>query len=137
MSYRIDELLLQAAEMNASDLHISEGGPVIVRIAGALTRPGSVQSGVYSLFEPILPDKQRAALRQDGECDFAYALSSGHRFRINLYRSMERLCAAVRIIPNSIPTCHGLGLPEALRKLSELELGIQGKMKNWICRLLL
>ena len=124
MSYRIDELLLQAAEMNASDLHISEGGPVIVRIAGALTRPGSVQSGVYSLFEPILPDKQRAALRQDGECDFAYALSSGHRFRINLYRSMERLCAAVRIIPNSIPTCHGLGLPEALRKLSELKSGL-------------
>ena len=124
MRSRIDELLLQAAEMNASDLHVSEGKPVMVRIAGALTKPGSVLSDVFSLFEPILPDKQRAVLKQDGECDFAYALSSGHRFRINLYRSMEGLDAAVRIIPNSIPTCNRLRLPEALRKLSELKSGL-------------
>ncbi len=124
MRSRIDELLLQAAEMNASDLHVSEGKPVMVRIAGVLTKPGSVLSDVFSLFEPILPDKQRAVLKQDGECDFAYALSSGHRFRINLYRSMERLDAAVRIIPNSIPTCNGLGLPAALKKLSELKSGL-------------
>ena len=124
MGSRIDELLLKAAEMNASDLHLSEGKPVMVRIAGMLTKPGSVLSDVFSLFEPILPDKQRAVLKQDGECDFAYALSSGHRFRINLYRSMEGLDAAVRIIPNSIPTCNGLGLPAALRKLSELKSGL-------------
>ena len=37
---------------------------------------------------------------------------------------MEGLDAAVRIIPNSIPTCSGLGLPEALRKLSELKSGL-------------
>ena len=124
MSCKVDELLLKAAERNASDLHISEGGTVIARIAGALTKQGSILSDVFSLFEPILPDKQRAALSQDGECDFAYALYSGHRFRINLYHSMEGLDAAVRIIPNSIPTCHGLGLPEALRKLSELKSGL-------------
>ena len=124
MSCRIDQLLLQAAEMNASDLHISEGGPIIVRVAGALAKPGGVLPDVFSLFEPILPEKQCTALKIKGECDFAYALSTGHRFRINLYRSMERLDAAVRIIPNSIPTCHGLGLPEALRKLSELKNGL-------------
>ena len=124
LSFRIDELLLKAAEMNASDLHVSEGGPVNVRVAGVLTKLGSVLSDVFSLFEPILPDKQRTVLKQDGECDFAYALSSGHRFRINLYRSTEGLDAAVRIIPNSIPTCSGLGLPEALRKLSELKSGL-------------
>ena len=124
MGCSIDEMLLKAAEMNASDLHISEGGSVIVRIAGTLTKPGSVLSDVFSLFEPVLPGKQRVALKQYGECDFAYALPSGQRFRINLYRSMEGLDAAVRIIPNSIPTCSGLGLPEALRKLSELKSGL-------------
>ena len=49
MNCRIDEILLKAAEMNASDLHISEGGSVIVRIAGTLTKPGSVLSDVFSL----------------------------------------------------------------------------------------
>ena len=85
MSWRIDELLLKAVKINASDLHISEGEPVAVRIAGALTKPGGVLSDVLSLFEPILSDKQRAALNKEGECDFAYSLSTGHRFRINLY----------------------------------------------------
>ncbi|MBQ3365738.1 MAG: type IV pilus twitching motility protein PilT [Acidaminococcaceae bacterium] len=124
MSYKIDELLLHAAEMNASDLHISEGGPIIIRVAGTLAKPGGVLSDVFSLFEPIVPEKQYNALKIKGECDFAYALSSGYRFRINLYRSMEKLDAAIRIIPKSIPTCHGLGLPEALQKFSELKSGL-------------
>ena len=63
MSCRIDQLLLQAAEMNASDLHISEGGPIIVRVAGALAKPGGVLPDVFSLFEPILPEKQCTALK--------------------------------------------------------------------------
>ena len=61
MSCKVDELLLKAAERNASDLHISEGGTVIARIAGALTKQGSILSDVFSLFEPILPDKQKKA----------------------------------------------------------------------------
>ena len=91
MSWRIDELLLKAVKINASDLHISEGEPVAVRIAGALTKPGGVLSDVLSLFEPILSDKQRAALNKEGECDFAYSLSTGHRFRIQ-DRKYEAIC---------------------------------------------
>ena len=124
MNHTIDALLLKAAEMNASDLHITEGGQIVVRISGVLTKLGTVLPDVFSLFEPVLAEKQHALLKQDGECDFAYSLSSGHRFRINLYRSMEGLNAAVRIIPNNIPSCEGLGLPEALRKFSELKSGL-------------
>ena len=124
MNCAIDTLLLKAAEMNASDLHIGEGEAVVVRVSGTLTRQGSVLTDVFSLFEPVLPEKQRDILKNDGGCDFAYALSSGHRFRINLYRSMKGLNAAVRIIPCSTPTCSGLGLPEALRRLSELKSGL-------------
>ena len=32
----IDKLLLRAVELKASDLHISEGNPVVVRVAGTL-----------------------------------------------------------------------------------------------------
>ena len=124
MGCRIDTLLLKAAEMNASDLHISEGGQAIVRISGILTKLDSLPADVFSLFEPVLPEKQLGELKKDGECDFAYALSSGHRFRINLYRSTEGLDAAVRIIPNRIPTCSGLGLLETIRRFSELKSGL-------------
>ena len=40
MNHTIDALLLKAAEMNASDLHITEGGQIVVRISGVLTKLG-------------------------------------------------------------------------------------------------
>ena len=124
MEYPIDALLLRAAEMSASDLHISEGGPAVVRIYGALKQWKGSLPDVFSLFDPILPQKQRAMLKDKGECDFAYEASSGQRFRISLFYSMERLSAAVRIIPHKVPTCGGLGLPEAIRKLADLQSGL-------------
>lgn len=163
MGFAIDTLLLQAAEMRASDLHICEGGPVVLRIDGLLSKlddvlPDALRNSnsdqafeldfretvksayysvaeqqtlftdreckVYTLFEPILPEKQRLILKDKGECDFAYALSCGHRFRINLYHTMEGLDAAVRIIPKGVPTCDGLGMPETIRKLAALKSGL-------------
>lgn len=163
MDFAIDTLLLQAAEMRASDLHISEGGPIVVRIGGSLCKMDDILSGefrnsnsaqpfeidfretaksasysvaeqqtfftdrackVYTLFDPILPEKQRLTLRDKGECDFAYALSSGHRFRINLYHTMEGLDAAVRIVPKEVPDCDRLGMPKTIRKLAALRSGL-------------
>ncbi len=78
----------------------------------------------FRLFEPILPEKQRSMLEKDGECDFAYALRTGQRFRINLYHSKGRLAAAVRVIPEKIPTCSELGMPDAVKRLSGLKSGL-------------
>ena len=163
MGFLIEALLLQVAELQASDLHTCEGEPPVIRIGGELRRledrlPAEFgklffaqeavgdcrgsnsdlsyavaeqpvlfpdrEHKVYALFAPILPEKQRIALRDKGECDFAWALASGHRFRINLYNSMDGLAAAVRIIPKEVPTCKGLGLPDAVRKLAELRRGL-------------
>ena len=77
-----------------------------------------------SLFDPILPAKQKNLLKQNGECDFAYELHSGQRFRINLYHSGGNLSAAIRIIPERIPTCQELGLPRSAQKLSGLKSGL-------------
>lgn len=163
MSILIEDLLIRASEMGASDLHISDGGTIVVRVGGFLKKMEGMlpyerlnnntelkadwdylrevhssyyavaerqrlfndkENKVYTLFEPILKDKQKKALMNQGECDFAYALASGHRFRVNLFRSMEGLDAAIRIIPKEIPTCDGLGLPESVRKLAELKNGL-------------
>ena len=124
MNIPVNLLLLQAAELKASDLHISERGPVIARIDGMLEHLDELEQTVYSLFEPIMTEKQRTALRDKGEIDFAYEVSSGQRFRINLYHSSNGFNAAIRIIPKGIPTCNDLGLPETIRRFSELKSGL-------------
>jgi len=124
MDISVNTLLLQAAKLKASDLHISEGEPVIVRIGGMLDHLGESEQTVYSLFEPIMSEKQRVALNDKGEIDFAYESSSGQRFRINLYHGSNGLNAAVRIIPKEIPTCFGLGLPETMRRFANYKSGL-------------
>lgn len=124
MDISVNTLLIQAAELKASDLHISEGEPVIVRIEGTLHHISDFAQTVYSLFKPIVPEKQRVALTNQGECDFAYEASSGQRFRINLYHGSNGLNAAVRIIPKEMPTCCGLGLPETIRRLADFTSGL-------------
>ena len=154
---------MHAAELKASDLHISEGRRVVARIDGTLKKLDElvpdrfreerscsegcldtlweVGSGkfaiaesyslfpdkertVYSLFEPILPEKQKAVLMNRGECDFAYEASSGQRFRINLYHGSNGYNAAVRVIPKEIPTFRDLGLPETIREFADLKSGL-------------
>ena len=79
---------------------------------------------IYSLFEEIIPEKQKDKLKDKGECDFAYETSSGQRFRINLYQSTDGFNAAIRIIPKTAPTCDALDLPEAIRNFSKLQNGL-------------
>ena len=124
MLFPIDNLLLRAVDLNASDLHISENGPAVVRVSGTLTKMEERGPDVYSLFKPILSEKQRDVLKAAGECDFAYESSSGQRFRINLYYSSNGFNAAVRIIPKGVPTCSGLGLPETIRRFADYKSGL-------------
>lgn len=124
MDHAVKALLLQAAELNASDLHISDREPVVARIGGTLKQSGGLTENVFSLFEPILPERQKMELTNQGECDFAYEDSSGQRFRINLYHSSNGFNAAVRIIPKVIPVCSKLGLPETIRNFAELRSGL-------------
>ncbi len=158
MGSAIDKLLLRAVELKASDLHISEGNPVVVRVAGTLhvlsaslvdrnlkreneqyeetgyvgvdsfTHFAVAESqnlfldkgkSIYSLFEEIIPEKQKDKLKDKGECDFAY-----ERFRINLYQSTDGFNAAIRIIPKTALTCEALDIPEAIRNFSKLQSGL-------------
>ena len=141
MDYPIEALLQRAVELKASDLHLTAGEESAVRVNGTLTplngfavaglqnfcaeNPDKdITDSVFRLFEPVLPEKQHELLKTSGECDFAFALPSGQRFRINLYYSGGRLAAAIRIIPGKVPSCQALELPEAVRRLSALQNGL-------------
>ncbi len=76
------------------------------------------------LFRPVLSERHRAQLRERGECDLACQLPEGQRFRVNLFRSGGTLSASIRVIPDTLPTCEILGLPEAVRKFAALSRGL-------------
>jgi organic radical activating enzyme len=61
---------------------------------------------------------------KDKEFDFSFAFGDLGRFRVNAFHERGNLAAALRLIPNEIPTIPGLGLPKIVEKFSEFPRGL-------------
>ncbi len=123
----IDDLLRMATERGASDLHLSEGLPPMMRIDGGLVKmeydplpAGEVQRLVYE----VLSNPQIQQYEKTHELDFSYGLNGVGRFRFNVYRQRNYVSAAMRAIPTRIPSIEELRLPPTLRDLTRRHSGL-------------
>ncbi len=135
----IDELLNIVCDINASDLHICQQSPPVVRHDGKLKRlnydefvPENIQRMLYE----IISDDQIQRFETTYELDFSYSLpvpfyqrvqggpTARSRFRVNLYRDKGSLAAAFRLISTRIPTVEELKLPLVLKGLTEKPRGL-------------
>ncbi len=123
----IDELLELVVEHNASDLHVSDGLPPVLRIDGELKKtryevitPEISQRMIYD----ILTDDQIQRFETDLELDCSYAYQDVARFRVNVYRDRGTVASALRLIPRRIPTIDELNLPHIVLDLSRRVRGL-------------
>ena len=123
----MDELLQEAAEKGASDLHLSTGEPPALRLHGDLTRterPKLDAAEVLRLVESIMNDEQKAAFKANLECDFATELQGIGRYRVNAFQQNRGPGAVLRSIPTKIPTMEQLGLSPVFKELCTKERGL-------------
>ena len=121
-------LLETLLERRGSDLHVSSGHPPRLRIDGEMAEltgyaPPASDDLQRLLFE-ITPERNRRQYAESNDTDFAYEIPGKARFRVNLFRDHAGFGAVLRLIPNRIPTAEQLGLPESIRKLTELAKGL-------------
>lgn len=117
----LDELLAQAMEMGASDLHLTVELPPRVRVRGelmSLSLAPLSRDTVTALIETFLSAERREILEQQGQIDFAHSLPGVGRFRANIYRQRGSLAAALRVIPWQVPTLEEIGVPPILAALA-------------------
>jgi twitching motility protein PilT len=123
----LDQLLRQAVECNASDIHIKVGSPPFVRIDGRLTRTGFDEvspAETERVAFAIMPKQRADEFIAIGEADFAYSVSGLGRFRVNVMRQRGSVGLVLRRVQQSIPTFEQLGLPPAVRRLAENPRGL-------------
>ena len=124
---RIEVLLDEVIKKKASDLHLQVGLPPMLRIDGALVAVTGAdalnEEGVEALIFSILDEDQKQILLKDKEFDFSFAYGDLGRFRVNAFHERGNLAAALRLIPNEIPTIKQLGLPEIVKKFADLPRG--------------
>ncbi len=124
----IDDLLREAKDAGASDIHITVGRAPLFRVDGRLENVGDqslTEEEADSMLQTLMQNNERlvAELEEKKQTDFSYALADGTRFRVNIFRHLGVLSAALRLIPNTIRTVEDLHLPPQLIQFADLKQG--------------
>lgn len=111
----------------ASDLFLSSGVPVSLKIQGQVKRldePELESSQVQRLAYSVMREAQIRAFESSMECDLAIALEGLGRFRVNVYRQRGDVAVVVRHVNAQIPSLASLKLPPVLSRLAMLKRGL-------------
>lgn len=123
----LDQLLSTAVQRGASDLLLVAGSPAVLRIHGALA-PGIGRvlsdNDLRGLLMPLLSAEQQQELQTRRSLDFSFVRRAIGRFRGNFHYQRGTLAAAIRVLPEQVPTLEALHLPSRLAELAERKQGL-------------
>jgi twitching motility protein PilT len=123
----IRELFLACIDKAASDLHLTEKEPPILRIDGKLIRiklaPLS-RDDLKKMIYSVLTNTQKEIFERDLELDLSLALPGLDRFRVNIHMQKGSVEAAFRRVPLVIPKLEDLGLPQIIIDLARRPNGL-------------
>jgi twitching motility protein PilU len=111
-------LLELMAEKKASDIFISVGTPIAIKING-VTMPINQQivkpDTVRALMTEILSERQLREFEENFELNTSYPISGLGSFRISAFMQRTTPAIVVRFIPGEVPAFDTLGLPPVLK----------------------
>lgn len=121
------DLLVLSIEKQASDLHLTDNEPPLLRVDGKLQRTHfevlnkpELKKMIYS----VLTNPQKEVFERDLELDFSLALPGMDRFRVNVHLQKGAVEAAFRRVPLDIPTIESLKLPPIITELARRPNGL-------------
>jgi twitching motility protein PilT len=124
----INDLLRNAINRKASDLHLKVGNYPSLRIDGELiVQEDSAIITIQdmdTIFKQVATESQRKGFAIELEADFAYQAQGIGRFRINVFQQEGTLGLACRPIRTEVPTIEELGLPEICKTLATKSSGL-------------
>ncbi|MDG2207362.1 MAG: ATPase, T2SS/T4P/T4SS family, partial [Pirellulales bacterium] len=124
----IHDILREARELKASDVHITAGLAPMIRQAGSLKTldrpplpPEVTEGGLLAM----LDEGRRAQFLETNDLDFCY--DGGEelgRFRTNFLREQSGVDGVFRLIDTVVPSFEQLGLPEQIQRFTDYAVGI-------------
>jgi twitching motility protein PilT len=126
----LDAILRRAVELGATDVHLKEGQPPIVRRDGELGPMDDAPPLELADLEVVLAAVCVAAparlqvFQNSGDLDIAYQADGLPRFRVNGFRQRGSISFAFRVIPKRVPTFADLALPPGVARLTTEHRGL-------------
>src|SRR5471032_713873 len=115
------------AEKKASDIFLSVGAPINIKINGnavPVNQTVMTADSVKGLLYEVLNEKQIKEYEEELELNTAFALEGVGAFRISAFRQKNSPAVVVRFIPGSIPPLDSLGVPEILKEVIMAKRGL-------------
>jgi twitching motility protein PilT len=115
------DLLQLVVEKDASDLHLTEGEPPILRVDGELVpadAPRLTADDTKRMVYGVLTDRQKVKFEEELELDFSLYIPGISRFRVNVHQQRGSVEAAFRVVLLNIRSLEELGLPPIVGKLA-------------------
>ena len=125
--YTLDKVLKDSVAAHASDIHFTVGCSPFFRIDGMLIpQEGEklMPKDMEELLLPILDQRHREELEENGQTDLAYAIRGVGRFRVSIFKQRGTLASVMRCLPFTIPEAKSLGIPEEVQALTQKRRGL-------------
>jgi twitching motility protein PilU len=120
-------LLQLMAEKNASDIYLSVGAPINIKISGnavpvnqTLMTPDAVRQLLYE----IITEKQARIFEDELELNTGYIYDNVGNYRISAFQQKGTPAVVIRYIPSLIPPIDTLDLPETLKGIIMRKRGL-------------
>ena len=123
----VNDLLKLMVSRGGSDLFITAEFPPAVKVDGKVTKvsPQPLNAThTMALARSIMNDKQVAEFERTKECNFAISPPAIGRFRVNAFVQQGKVGMVLRVIPLSVPTLDGLGMPAVLKDVALTKRGL-------------
>ena len=127
MSMFLAPVLKLMAEKQASDLFISAGSPICIKILGAILpvnaevlTPEMTQKIAYEL----MSEKERREFEENWEMNLSLPLQGVGRFRVNIFRQRGHTAMVIRYLRSNTPGIDALKLPTVLKDLIQEKRGL-------------
>ncbi|RMA97284.1 type IV pilus twitching motility protein PilT [Hydrogenothermus marinus] len=119
----LDEILKEAVNLKASDIHLKVGLPPYFRINKKLMpqeKFGRLTSDDIKSFilKTVPSETKKNELLKKGEIDISYSIPGVSRFRVNIYKQRGTFAFAFRILKTNIPKIEELRLPTKLKDIA-------------------
>lgn len=123
----LNDLVDIVVKEGASDLHLAEGRPPVIRVSSFLIplvklTPLSKEDmdGFLSI---LFSTASKEEFGKNKETNFAWSSTTGARFRCNAYLSLGKKNIAMRLIPKDIKSFEELNLPSILETFAKRQQG--------------
>jgi len=108
------------AEKKASDIFLSVGSPINIKINGTampINQQVMEPDSIVGLLYEVLTDKQKKEYEDTLELNTAFAMPPTGSFRISAFRQKSTPAVVVRFIPGEVPNIDTLAVPEVLKDI--------------------